>query len=166
MRDALADFLDDFRARGESHPPYDFSEENGFPGVEGYIEFWSLMSVRPPSSDLVVTDTFVLTVGERAVGEVRIRHHLTPRLVVHGGHIGYGVPPSDRNRGYGTLLLGLGLDRAREIGLANALLTIDVTNAPSLAVAAKYGAVPSDEVRIETGALHRRFWLPTAPSPR
>ena len=44
------------------------------------------------------------------------------------GHIGYGVVPWKRNRGYATAALGLMLGHARERGLAHVELTCDPEN--------------------------------------
>jgi predicted acetyltransferase len=47
------------------------------------------------------------------------------------GHIGYGVVPSKRGRGYATRALALMLPEARKMGLAHVELTTDTDNLPS-----------------------------------
>ena len=51
--------------------------------------------------------------GNEYIGEVSIRHRLTKKLKELGGHIGYGIRPSKRRKGYGTRLLALALKKAR-----------------------------------------------------
>ena len=36
---------------------------------------------------------------------INIRHHLTPKMLVHGGHIRYGIRPTERRKGYNKINL-------------------------------------------------------------
>lgn len=67
-------------------------------------------------------------VGHKIVGRVDIRHKLNKNLRIIGGHIGYTVVPSERQKGYGTQMLALALPRARKLGIKNVLVTCDATN--------------------------------------
>ena len=162
MREALTGFLDEMLAHDGSHPPLEFAKLNGYDGVEGYIAFWMLLAEGPVPAGIIRTDTLVLLRDGRALGEVRIRHGLTPRLEIDGGNIGYGVRRSERGKGHATHMLRAAIARAGELGIARALITVDVTNKPSLRVVAKCGGVVRDEVPADDGAIHRRFWVPTA----
>ena len=93
-----------------------------------------LMPNRVPGS------TFWLVTGEnRVVGTSRLRHWLVPHLEVEGGHIGYDVRPTARGGGYGTVLLALTLEKARDLGLAEVLVTCDRDNVASVRVIEKNG---------------------------
>lgn len=85
--------------------------------------------------------TFWLYADGRPVGYGKVRHRLTEKLLVEGGHIGYAVRPSARGRGNGTLLLKYLLDEAWKLGINRVLLTIREGNAPSLGVALANGGV-------------------------
>ncbi len=74
------------------------------------------------------------------LGGCRLRHGLSDSLWQDGGHIGYDIRPSMRNRGYATRMLALVLDKARERGLEWVLLTISPYNKASIRVAEKNGA--------------------------
>src|SRR5436190_1216366 len=65
------------------------------------------------------------------IGNLTLRPRITERFLHAGGHIGYQIRPGKRRRGYGTLLLRLGLEKAREQGLCRVLLTCDETNVGS-----------------------------------
>ena len=42
------------------------------------------------------------------IGALHIRHHIDhPKLIETGGHIGYGVRPSERGKGYAMQMLAL-----------------------------------------------------------
>ena len=51
------------------------------------------------------------------VGAVNIRHYLTKEMLVNGGHIGDGIRPSERRKGYATAMIGLALKEAKKQGI-------------------------------------------------
>jgi len=75
------------------------------------------------------------------VGFGTVRHFLTDALRREGGNIGYGIAPRYRGKGYGKELLRLLLEKAREMGMAQALVTIRSDNRASQAVALANGGV-------------------------
>lgn len=95
------------------------------------------------------------------VGEIAIRHRLTPALERYGGHIGYGVRYSHWNRGCGTLMLRLALEKARKLGLTDVLITCDDDNPASARVMEKNGFALRDRVENIVDGKHvltRRYW--------
>lgn len=93
-------------------------------------------------------------------GELRIRHRLTERLRLEGGHIGYTVRPSSRRRGVGKRMLALGLLEARQLGIDRALITCDESNLGSIGViegngGREFETGPSPH----SGGNVRRYWL-------
>ena len=75
----------------------------------------------------VQTSTFWLIDNEEVVGVVRIRH----QEVECAGHIGYDISPAYRNKGYGTNILKLALERAAKIGIKRAIVNCNIDNIPS-----------------------------------
>lgn len=69
-----------------------------------------------------------LVENRKYIGDIRIRHGLNKQLKKIGGHIGYGIRPAERKKGYGKLILKLGLEKAKEIGLKEVLITCDKSN--------------------------------------
>lgn len=96
--------------------------------------------------------------GGIPVGRLKLRHRLNDALLLHGGHIGYGIAAPHRGKGYAAQMLRLGLQEAHALGIEQALVTIDVDNIPSRRVAETCGGILQDE---EGGTA--RYWLPTAP---
>ena len=52
----------------------------------------------------------------RLLGAVDIRHYLNDALTVTGGHVGDGVRPSERRKGYGTEMVRLALIECKKLG--------------------------------------------------
>lgn len=96
----------------------------------------------------------------RAVGVVRVRHHLNERLLQSGGHIGYYVHPAHRGRRYATVALRLALDHLRERGEPRALLTAHPDNALSIRAILANGGVPDGQgAAPDTGVTVNRYWI-------
>lgn len=89
-----------------------------------------------------VPSTFLFAfVGEKLVGRVSIRHKLNDFLRRTGGHIGYGVVPSERRKGFASRMLRESLVVAEALGLEKVLVTCDDTNLPSKKIINNAGGV-------------------------
>lgn len=109
-------------------------------------------------NDLVPATVYWFVEGDEFIGHVSIRHELNAALEEQGGHIGYAIRPSKQRQGYGSRLLELALERAREIGIERALLTCDKDNIASRTIIEKNGGSLSDETSINGKAV-LRFWI-------
>jgi predicted acetyltransferase len=108
---------------------------------------------------------FVAEVAGLIVGRVSLRHELTPLLHRVSGHIGFGVLPTQRRRGYATVMLRQALERAASLGLARVLVTCDESNVGSRRVIERCGGVYEDTYRGEDAPQGvRRYWINTAPN--
>ena len=67
----------------------------------------------------------------KIIGMINIRLVLNKNLKKSGGHIGYGIRPTERKKGYGKINLYLGLKKCDEYGIDNVLLTADINNTAS-----------------------------------
>lgn len=94
------------------------------------------------------------------IGSVDIRHRLNEALMSDGGHMGYDIRPSMRGKGYGNTILALALGKARQIGIARALLTVDIRNEVSRKIIEKNGGVLENQIpNPERGFDTLRFWI-------
>ena len=108
-----------------------------------------------------VPATFLLAEVEgEVVGRVSIRHELNAYLLEVGGHIGYGVRPGFRRRGYATAIMRESLAVAASIGLERLLVTCDDDNIGSATVIERCGGVLENVVPVEGSSVpRRRYWV-------
>ena len=128
-----------------------------------FAKFDRYRNERDLPANRVGEDKYWLVDDERVyfIGEIAIRHRLNDALARRGGHIGYGVRLSEWNRGYGTKMLALALEKAKEMRISPVLITCDDGNFASARVMEKNGFVLRDKVVVsEDGRdlLTRRYW--------
>ncbi|HEY0428779.1 MAG TPA: GNAT family N-acetyltransferase [Pyrinomonadaceae bacterium] len=134
LKAAFLDMAEEFGAGSDDH--YKFARED----FEGFLERLSNFARStglPPNR--VPQNTFWLVGDGKILGESNLRHYLNAELETEGGHIGYAVRPSARRRGYGTLILRLTLEKAKNLGLKRVLVTCDTDNVGSSKIIEKNG---------------------------
>jgi predicted acetyltransferase len=103
---------------------------------------------------------FWLTEGDQFLGRLDIRHELNGFLHAIGGHIGYDVRRDQRGKGYGHMILELGLQKAKEMGFEKILITCDASNTPSRKVIEKHGGLLENSVTQGEGKPDKnRYWI-------
>lgn len=106
-----------------------------------------------------VPATFLMAESEGIlVGRASIRHELNDFLFNYGGHIGYGVRPSYRRRGFATEILRQSLSYLHGLGVSEVLVTCDEDNVGSAKVIESQGGILENTVEFE-GILKRRYWI-------
>ncbi|OZM57554.1 GNAT family N-acetyltransferase [Lottiidibacillus patelloidae] len=96
---------------------------------------------------------------KKVVAAVNIRHRLNERLRIAGGHIGYGVCPSQRRKGYATRLLNLALQKTKELSIEEVLVCCDKENIASERTIINNGGKFKNEIVEPNGNVVRRFWI-------
>ena len=101
--------------------------------LDGIVDGWKVPST-----------TYWLYADGIPVGFGKLRHCLTDALRKTGGHIGYGIAPQYRGKGYGKELLRLLIGKAYDRGIDKVLVTIRLDNQASQAVALANGGVVTE----------------------
>ena len=140
---------------------------NGSAGLDRFssIEVWLEELKKRSCEDTVpkglVPSSTYLAVREKdnyIVGMIDIRHYLNEYLTQAGGHIGYGVRKTERNKGYAKQMLKLALEKCKEIKIKKVLITCDEDNIASEKVILSANAKLED-IRNVDGENKKRFWI-------
>lgn len=125
--------------------------------IDRYMES---LEVRDPHGEYVPDSTFFCLDTERNifVGAVNIRHYLNEKLLKTGGHIGDGIRPSERRKGYATAMISLALQECRKLGISRVLMCCDRNNIGSAKSIIRNGGVLENEV-VEDGVPVQRYWI-------
>ena len=94
----------------------------------------------------------------KLVGMIQIRHRLNERLLAYGGHIGYGVRPLERRKGYAKQMLKLALEKCKELEIKKTLVTCDKDNIGSSRTILANGGKLENELE-EDGKIVQRYWI-------
>lgn len=94
------------------------------------------------------------------VGTLNLRWNLTEKMKKFGGNIGYGVRPTERQKGYNKINLYLGLIEAQKCSLDKVMLDCSVTNLGSdRTIKALGGVLERCEVDPLDGELTNVYWI-------
>jgi len=160
--------LKDFEAYRDSFLPGDDrpggAQGAAYSDAQAYLALMDWFARGENLTDnLVPMDTYWVFYHDEMAGELKVRHFLRGNLLRRGGHIGYSVKPKFRNRGFATQMLQFGLERLRERGEFDALITCNDTNAASARVIEKCGGVRISDSRLQ-GKVLRRYLIAIAPA--
>ena len=140
---------------------------NGSAGLDRFssIEIWFEELKKRSCEDTVpkglVPSSTYLGVREKdnyIVGMIDIRHYLNEYLTQVGGHIGYGVRKTERNKRYAKQMLKLALEKCKELKIKKVLITCDEDNIASEKVILSANAKLED-IRNVDGENKKRFWI-------
>lgn len=116
---------------------------------------------RTVNPNWVASSTFfaVRKDDRRIVGMIDIRHKLNDFLQNYGGHIGYGVRPTERRKGYATQMLRMALEYSKNLGLDKVMLACYKDNIASKSTIIKCGGVLEREFFYLDGNIVQVYWI-------
>lgn len=161
----LGEMIDEWKADQEQN------HTNGSPWAifkNDYHDFdfyLSHLDLKEPEDGKVPDSTFFLLDEDRdrLLGAVNIRHYLNDFLLREGGHVGDGIRPSERRKGYGTEILRLALTECKKLGIERVLVVCDKNNVGSARAIQKNGGVLENEIVSADGEIEQRYWITLAP---
>ena len=159
LQDEYLDFYNEWKNSGETMIPWVISKDpSNFPTmIQELLDAHN--GVNLPKSWVPDSTYWLVTDNNRIVGAVNIRHSLTEHLFNAGGHIGYGIRPSERRKGYATKLLELSLEKTKKLNITRALVVCDEVNTASEKTILHNGGVRDDDFIEADGNVVRRYWI-------
>ncbi|MBQ6842708.1 MAG: GNAT family N-acetyltransferase [Firmicutes bacterium] len=132
--------------------------KNDYHDFDYYLEN---LEIREAKDGKVPNSVFFLWDAERnmLLGAVDIRHYLNDHLLRFGGHIGDGIRPSERRKGYATEMIRLSLMECKKLGIGRVLIVCDKENIGSARSIVKNGGVLENEFTDENGNTLQRYWI-------
>lgn len=115
-----------------------------------------------PSDRCIGREYFLIRASdEKIVGMINLRWNLNEWMLKYGGHIGYGIRPTERRKGYNKINLYLCLLKAKEFGLKKVLLTANDNNLGSINTIKALGGVLENKIESykENEDILGRYWI-------
>ena len=155
LKEKFLEMAEDFRSAGEDRYTSGLEDFDAFlESLETYRKGENLPAGHVPSNNFFLLDE------DKLIGSGSLRHELSESLAVFGGHIGYAVRPSERGKGYGSLILRLTLEKARALGLERVFLTCDTDNIASSKIIEKHGGKLENQMFYEpAGKVISQYWI-------
>ena len=157
----LSEMIDEWRADWEIHQtnrsPWAIFK-NDYHDFDYYLEH---LEISDPKDGKVPDSVFFLLDTERNIllGAVNIRHYLNDHLLQFGGHVGDGIRPSERGKGYATEMIRLSLYECKKLGIEKVLMVCDQSNIASAKTIIKNGGILENEIADADGKIHQRYWI-------
>lgn len=132
--------------------------KNDYHDFDYYLEH---LELKEAAEGLVPDSVFFLLdeTRDRLLGAVNIRHYLNDSLLKEGGHIGDGIRPSERRKGYATEMIRLALIECKKLGIDKVLMTCDKENIASAKSIIKNGGILENEFVNSDGKVEQRYWI-------
>ena len=132
--------------------------KNDYHDFDSYLEH---LETKEAVGGLVPDSVFFLLDEDqnRLLGAVNIRHYLNETLMKEGGHIGDGIRPSERRKGYATEMIRLALIECKKLGIDRVLMICDKENIGSAKSIQKNGGVLECETADSNGVIQQRYWI-------
>ncbi len=144
----------------EEHFKYGDTQIHGSGGLAYYDDFdeWleHINAIRKKDNDVQTSTFFSKRLSDgKLIGCLKIHHTLNDELK-NGGHIAYGIRPSERQKGYGTKQLELILNFAKQSGLQQVIVACDKDNVASARTAMSCGGILQKEFT-EDGVIKQHY---------
>lgn len=158
LKEQYLDMVEEWKQSGEKRVPWVLDvDPSDFPAMVQMFEDYS-RGVNLREGFVPCSTYWLVREDNNVLGAVNIRHELNEYLRNFGGHIGYGIRPSERRKGYAREMLRLALQVVKGMGLARVLITCDKDNLGSAGTIRANGGVLDSESMHE-GVPFQRYWI-------
>ena len=160
-KEQIEEYLKEHFEAGE----YELAGDGGLDRIKNFDDW--LVKIKKDLSEETIQEnrmqaTLFLGVRKsdnKVIGTIQIRHKLNESLLKNGGHIGDGVRPSERKKGYATEMIRLALIECKKIGIDRVLMVCYKDNIASRKSIINNGGILENEVPAENGKVDQRYWI-------
>ena len=148
----------------ERYPfPLDFEHKDFLALIKRLSDFANAVNIP---EGFVPSSTYWLVENGELIGVSNLRHYLNERIKKSGGHIGLGVRPSFRGRGFGHLLMALTIQEARRKSIREIHIHCHKNNEASVRMIISNGGVLDSEITgRESEEIVQRYVVADASLP-
>lgn len=160
-KEQIEEYLKEHFENGE----YELAGDGGLDRIKNFDD-WLLKVKRDLSEETIKENRMPATLflgvrksDNKVIGTIQIRHRLNESLLKNGGHIGDGVRPSERRKGYATEMIRLALEECKKIGINRVLMVCFKDNIGSAKSIINNGGILENELPAEDGKIDQRYWI-------
>ena len=160
-KEQIEEYLKEHFENGE----YELAGDGGLDRIKNFDD-WLLKIKRDLSEEIIKENRMPATLflgvrksDNKVIGTIQIRHRLNESLLKNGGHIGDGVRPSERRKGYATEMIRLALEECKKIGINRVLMVCFKDNIGSAKSIINNGGILENELPTEDGKIDQRYWI-------
>lgn len=156
LKEMIDEWVLDQKINNTNHSPWAIFK-NDYHDFDYYLEN---LEHKDAKDDKVPNSVFFLLDEERNIllGAVDIRHYLNDYLLKYAGHIGDGIRPSERRKGYATEMIRLALIECKKLGIDKVLMVCDKSNVASSKSIINNGGILENEF-LDKSKIQQRYWI-------
>lgn len=115
-------YYQEFKKSDQTSDPLNYSKYKSY--EDFLISIGKEECLIKSTSKIVPTSTYLLLDGKKIIGHIFIHHTLDLKFLKdYEGNIGYAIRPRMRNKGYGTKMLALALEKCRELNMPEVFIS-------------------------------------------
>lgn len=159
LKNEWLNYLEEYRLDDSNANPLGYKKDTD------YKEWLTIMTNEKNGINIkegrVPSTIYFLMNNNRIIGHVSIRHNINNNfLSLYGGHIGYGIRPSKRRKGYATLLLKLALEKCNDLGIDKVMVTCREDNIASSKTIEKNHGILKEIIYVpEENCNFKIYWI-------
>ena len=150
-KDKFIEYYSEYLEDNPSSDPLNYSKYKNY--EEFLIGIGKEECLIRTTSKTIPTSSYLLIENNEIIGHIFI-HHLIDLEVLkdYEGHIGYGIRPNKRNKGYGTKMLSL------DLNISEIFISCKKENVPSAKVIEKNNGILLEETYIqEENSIFKKY---------
>ena len=158
------DMMEEWNNSGTQVAPWFL--DRPFYHIEDFAKFIKMLDDYENATNLderfcSTTSYFVIDENDKLVGAASLRNYLTIEGYNTWGHIGYGVRPNERRKGYATHILKMVLEEAKNRKLYKVLIGCHTSNVGSSKVIENCGGMLENIVEDPNDICEtiNRYWI-------